>query len=69
MVRVERVELSSLPWEGNIIAVIRHPRRYSIAWKGGMGNLRVVFCKIKTPMREINNKWRARPESNWRSPP
>ena len=22
---MERVELSSLPWEGNIIAVIRHP--------------------------------------------
>ena len=26
LVRVERVELSSYPWEGHIIAVIRHPR-------------------------------------------
>ena len=26
LVRVERVELSSHPWEGYIIAVIRHPR-------------------------------------------
>lgn len=27
MVRVERVELSSHPWEGYIIAVIRYPRK------------------------------------------
>ena len=26
VVRVERVELSSYPWEGYIIAVIRYPR-------------------------------------------
>ena len=25
LVRIERVELSSLPWEGSIIAVIRYP--------------------------------------------
>ena len=28
MVRVERVELSSYPWEGYIIAAIRHPRAF-----------------------------------------
>ena len=24
--RVSRIELPSLPWEGNIIAIIRHPQ-------------------------------------------
>ena len=28
LVRVERVELSFLPWEGSIIAVIRYPHCY-----------------------------------------
>ena len=31
LVRVERVGLSSYPWEGYIIAVIRHPRKYIVA--------------------------------------
>ena len=30
LVRVERVELASLPWEGSIIAVIRYPQDIAI---------------------------------------
>jgi hypothetical protein len=29
MVRVERIELSSQPWEGYILATIRYPRLYN----------------------------------------